>query len=573
MTLFKRNETHSPSNAQSPSLDDAMHIREKRKPVEYCHRSISGPHFVGSPRATGPSLKPSQWMSYIILSSTALFAVAYVWRFLHSTAQEQLSIPILAIRAFQLTVEIGASFYGFSAIYSSIAYLLTGERREEPSALVEPPPAIGILSLCCDDIDRPALESLLRLEYRGKVFLIIHDDSQSASSQAAVNRIVENLRHRTDFEVLLLRRPEKQGGKAGAVNYVLEQTGHLYSFFLLCDNDTTVLDPRSIEKALPYFRTPEVAIVQCRSVAFDAPEYCPLNRLLCRSVDVFHLFLTVCSRFGWRLFIGHNALLRTDAVLRARGLTPGFFADDLDLAIRLNLAGYSVAYAPSVLIGEKHPPNYDAFRRRTYKWSYGCMQMLKAHAWTILTSPRFSLAEKVSFFNFAGFYVGQTVLLLYLALSFLIAPFYLKDGWSSAYENVIVGTVLIVLIYLPTCVYFFKNKELRASLGSVAMCGLVYGATDFACAAGVWDCLRGKKRKWIPTNAANQETKSLELVIEAVLGLLLLLVPLFVFPPMLYLPCAYIFVGKFLFGPTISLLYRDGGDSEMIVGERQEETA
>jgi len=280
----------------------------------------------------------------------------------------------------------------------------------------------------------------------------------------------------------------------------------------------------------------------------------------------------VCSRFGWRLFIGHNALLRTEAVKQVGGLTPGFFSDDLDLAIRLNLAGYAVSYAPNVLIGEKHPPSYDAFRRRTYKWSYGCMQMLKAHAWTILKSPQFCLAEKVSFFYFAGFYVGQTILLLYLALSFSIAPFYLQQGWSNVAQNLVIGTILIVLIYMPTCVYFLKNRVLGKSLGSIAMCGLVYGTTDFACVAGVWDCLRGKKRRWIPTNATDQEANSLGLLLEAGLGLTLLCVPLFVFPPLLYLPSAYIFVGKFLFCPAISLLYQDGNETAatVLATEREE---
>ena len=47
------------------------------------------------------------------------------------------------------------------------------------------------------------------------------------------------------------------------------------------------------------------------------------------------------------------------------------------------------------------------------------------------------------------------------------------------------------------------------------------------------------------------------LFLEAAFGLLLLSIPLLAFPAMLYLPCAYIFVGKFLFGPAISALYRD----------------
>jgi GT2 family glycosyltransferase len=523
---------------------------------------------VPSPQA---AQKPNPWMAYFILAGTVVFACVCAITLLRIPAGQQGSPVAFGLRLFQTIVEIGASFYAFAAIFSAIAYLLTKE--EEPAQeMAAPVPPIGILYLCCDDLDRSALESLLALRYHGKVYLIIHDDSRSPAAQTEVDSMVEHVRRSSHFQVLLLRRSDKQGGKSGAVNYVLRKTGHLYPYFLLCDNDTTVVDPIAIEKALPHFQNNRVAIVQCRSVAVDSPDYCTVNRFLCRSTDVFHLFLTVCSRFGWRLFIGHNALLRTKAVLQVGGLTPGFFSDDLDLAIRLNLQGHSVVYAPHIRIGEKHPPSYDAFRRRTYKWSYGCMQMLKAHAKTVLTSPQFCLAEKVSFFYFTGFYVGQTILLLYLAVSFLIAPFYLQEASSNILVNLLVGTVIVVLVYLPTCTYFLKNKVLRTSVGSVAMCGLVYGTTDFACVAGVWDCLRGKKRRWIPTNAANQEFSRWGLLLEAAFGLLLLCIPLLLFPPMLYLPCAYIFVGKFLFGPAISLLYRDPG-TVVAVSAKQETAA
>jgi glycosyl transferase family 2 len=506
--------------------------------------------------------KPSPWMAYSVIAASVLLALAYAGSLLRipMAAYQSPITPVLIW--FQAAVEIGVSFYAFAAIFCAIAYLLLKE-RVPGQKFVTPAPPVGILYLCCDDLDRGALESLLTLEYRGVVHLVIHDDSKSPESRASVDQAVDQLRCATRFHISLLRRPRKEGGKAGALNYVLQQTGHLYQYFILCDNDTTVVDRQAIEKALTYFQDEGVAIVQCRSVAVDSPEYCALNRLLSRSIDIFDLFLTVSSRFGWRPFIGHNAVLRTSAVLEVGGFTPDFFSDDLDLTIRLNLQGYAVVYAQAVRIGEKHPPSYDAFRSRTYKWSYGCMQMLKTHAKTVLTSSQFSLAEKVSFFYFTGFYVGQTILLIYLTVRFLITPFFrAQQPFSPA--DLIVGTMLVVLIYLPNCAYFLKQRSLRTSLGTLAACGLVYGTTDFACIAAVWDCLRGKKRRWIPTNSAQQECDRRALWLEALFGLVLFLVPLLVFPSLLYMPCAYVFVGKFLFGPTVSLLYRDMPDANAV---------
>jgi len=368
---------------------------------------------------------------------------------------------------------------------------------------------------------------------------------------------VDELRREDRCEVLLLRRPQRTGGKPGAVNYVLEQTGHLYQYFLLCDNDSTAIDPLAIEKALPYFRDERVAVVQCRSVSVENPHYCWINRLLSRSTDVFHVFLTISSRFGWRPFIGHNAFLRTCAVLEAGAFTPGYFADDLDFTIRLNLRGYAVVYAPEVQLAEKHPPSYVAFRKRSYKWAYGCMQILKAHTRNVLSTDRLSLAEKLSFFHFSGFFVGQAILLVYLVVTFLLGSVWLKGYQLSATASIIAGSVIIFLIYLPILAYFAKMRNIRAGIGPALMCGLIYGTTDFASSRGVLDALFCRKREWIPTNATFSESTSPDLLFEAFFGAALLCVPLVSFPALLYFPCSYLFLGKFLFGPALSILYKD----------------
>jgi cellulose synthase/poly-beta-1,6-N-acetylglucosamine synthase-like glycosyltransferase len=51
-------------------------------------------------------------------------------------------------------------------------------------------------------------------------------------------------------------------------------------------------------------------------------------------------------------------MLRTKAILEQGGFTPGFFSDDLDMTIRLNLKGLKVVYAADIVMGEKHPSSY-----------------------------------------------------------------------------------------------------------------------------------------------------------------------------------------------------------------------
>ncbi len=516
--------------------------------------------------ADGRDCSPSPAMVYFVLCAATLFSVAYVWSIYRVAHQGHLTFIVIGLLAFKTLVEVGSSYYGFAFLFIAGAYLFRREGENEFKP-VEQPPTVGVIYLCCNDLDRDALFSLASLNYRGKVYLVVHDDSASATQGKEVDHAVQELRRRTDHEVLLLRRPTKEGGKAGVTNYVLAQTAHLFEYFLLCDNDSTAVDPRAIEKALPYFEDPRVAVVQFRNVAVVDPSTCSVNRLLSRSIDAFNVFLTAYSRFGWQPFVGHNALLKTAAVMEVGGFTPGFFSDDLDLTVRLNLRGYKVAYAPEIQFGEKHPGNHRSYRRRSYKWAYGCVQTLRAHCWAVLKSNRLTLAEKWSFLIFSGFYVGQTALLLYLCTTFLIAPFLLTEYTVNAGTAFFAGSLIVLVTFMPVLAYFAKDPVRQGAAGAVVTCGLVYGTTDFPTARGVWDCLIGRKAQWTPTNVRSQNNHSWGVLGEALFGLLLLCVPLVTNFPMIYFPCFYLFAGKFIFGPAISVLY-DEQQSQVSVTNR-----
>jgi cellulose synthase/poly-beta-1,6-N-acetylglucosamine synthase-like glycosyltransferase len=487
------------------------------------------------------------------LCCSAAFGFAYLLYTVRGADWAQLSYSASALFLFTSLIEIGASFYAFTFLFVAVAYLRLREPGEAPrvSPSDRVPPPVGIIYLCCGDLDGDALRSLLSLRHRGELHLIVHDDSRSDALRQEVDAQVARLGR----EVTVLRRHDKTGGKPGAVNYVLQQTGHLYDFFVLCDNDSTALDPELIEKALPYFEEAGTAIVQCRTVPVPAKDESRLNGLLSRSIEAFHVYMSVWGRYGWRVFIGHNAILRTRAVLEVGGLTPGFFADDLDLTLRLNFSGHSVAYAPHLRFGEKHPATYTALRKRTHKWAYGCMQLLKAHTARVLATRSLTAAEKISFFQFAGFYLSQTVLLTYLVAAFVLAPFCFGTPRSSRAAAAAAGALVLLSIFSPVLAYFVKAKRWREALVCTPLFGLIYGTGDFSCARGVWMALRGRPQEWAPTNGRGSERSDGVFVAEFIFGLLLLAGPLLLAPALLLVPTSCLFAGKFLFTPAMAVAY------------------
>jgi 1,2-diacylglycerol 3-beta-glucosyltransferase len=506
--------------------------------------------------------RPRQSLACITLVATLLFACAYTAYVASAVSTANLGLAAWVVLVGKTAVELIAGTFGIAFLATALGFLAMREapapRQRQPDDRACPP--IGIVYLCCDDADRTALDSLTTLSYPGPLFLVIHDDSRSEQAQQAVDRMAATLARRRAWDVSVLRRPDRSGGKPAAVNHVLDRTGHLYDYFLLCDNDSTILHPDTLQQALAHLEPGDVGGVQFRSVPVADQGYCAMNRRLSDSIGAFHAFLAPASRYGWMPFIGHNALLRTRAVREVGGLTPGCFSDDLDLTVRLNLAGFRIVYAAGIEMGEKHPPSYTAFRKRSYKWAYGCVQTLRAHTWQVVTSRRFSLAEKLSFLQFAGFYCLQSLLLAYLCFVLIAVPLgALGDFTPLLVPSLIVGTVLVGLVYAPLLSFYLKTGVNRRPgwPTTLALCGLVYGGTDFSVLRGVADGFGRRQRSWTPTNGVTATAADPTLFAEAAFGLMLLAVPIMLLPELLYLPCWFLFAGKFLFAPALSLLYRD----------------
>ena len=497
------------------------------------------------------------WVLYAIAGSAALSLgyAAYIAWALRDANLTAIQLTVLGLRT---SVEVMASIYSVTFLLVAIGYALAPKLSSTPRHRTSRA-TVGAIYLCADDLEVDALESLLQLEHDGELVLVVHDDSRTHDERKKVDEAIDRLRGTTEREILLLRRDDRRGGKPGAVNHAMERTRGRFDFILLCDSDSTVLDPTILRGAMGRFADEKVAAVQLRSRSLNDPRYCWANRQLARATDMFHVFLSMFARHGWTPFIGHNAVLRMRAIEEAGGMTPGFFADDIDLTVRMNMLGYRVEYAPELVMGEGHPPNYWAFRSRTYKWAYGCIQVLRRHGWAVARSRRFSLAEKLSFFLFSGFYVWQTILIGYVVIAFGVSPFVLNDHPISIAASLGFGLILIALIYLPVTSYWLREGDRNGSLTSVTLCYLIYGAADFSAARGTIDCLTGRKRSWVPTNIAGRRSRMRALIpwFEASFGGLLLAIPALVFPALLYLPSSYLFLAKFLFGPAMAEIYDD----------------
>jgi hypothetical protein len=294
-----------------------------------------------------------------------------------------------------------------------------------------------------------------------------------------------------------------------------------------------------------------VAIVQFRNIGIAAQPEGAGYRILSESVNFYDVFVSFMDRFGWSPFLGHNALIRVSALREVGGLTPGQFADDIDLSAKLRMAGYQIRYARFISAGERHPISYQALRRRTEKWAYGCTQILLRWGIKILLSPLLNGTEKGTFFLTVTYYHFQALLLFYLTLFYLIIPF--DDPFMGGTQSLLISAGLILLLtFLPSITYFLRGGRLRSWPAHVVVWGLTYGSQDFVILSSILRCVVRQRLTWVPTNTALSAQRCRWLFCEFCFGAAIVLVAAQQHPGLLLLPTTVLFAGKFLAAPWLN---------------------
>ncbi|HEY3242889.1 MAG TPA: glycosyltransferase family 2 protein [Phycisphaerae bacterium] len=449
-------------------------------------------------------------------------------------------------------------FFLLGFVAKSIGYLALPRPSEVKlwDAVQSDRPVV-VLYLTAGDLDETAVHSLLWLESSGPKLFLVHDDGDDAACRARIHEVFAAHPNRAGWEFDIWHRPRRVGGKAGAVNWVLERLDPRWEALLLCDNDSIALQGDVLGRALPEFDDPDVAVVQFRNSGFVDPSEPPLQRRLARAVDVFDVFAATQARWGYVPFFGHNGVLRISQLRQAGGLTPGFFSDDLDLSIRLTLSGQRILYRRDIVFAERHPADFLAFRKRARKWAQGCAQVLRCRMKGVLTAPNVPFAQRVGMLEFMSFYPAQVLLLTGLLLCQLIMPWLASGALLPSTFCLPAGVAVLLALLAPTLAWALRHRALRHWPALAWSCVLVYGGVVLPTVRGVLDGLLGRQRPWVPTNLA-QARPSVPVIGwgEAALGVLLAAVPWAFNDSSLVFPATYLFVAAYLFSPLTFAGYR-----------------
>lgn len=256
------------------------------------------------------------------------------------------------------------------------------------------------------------ITAIANLDYPAdKLHIQILDDSDDATTGI----IAKHITRYPNLNIEHVRRPIREGYKAGAMAYGL---AHSASDFVAIFDADFIPQPDFLRKIMPHLVTnPKLAVVQTRWGHLN-PNANGLTRAQVISIDN-HFIIEQAGRnlSGWMLpFNGTGGVWRTSAISDAGGWSDDTLTEDLDLSFRAQLRGWQSLYLPEIVVPGELPPQLAAYRQQQARWAKGGSQAFRKLAGSLWISD-LPLSTKLMATHHLIQYLPHLLMLIMLLLS------------------------------------------------------------------------------------------------------------------------------------------------------------
>ncbi len=258
------------------------------------------------------------------------------------------------------------------------------------------------------------IEAAGRLDYpRDRLEIQVLDDS-SDETRTIASRKVDELRSR-GIDAVYVRRPTREGYKAGALDYGLKRAkGELIAMF-----DADFVPQKSfLRDIVDHFTDAKVGMVQTRWAHMNRDANL-LTQIQALMLDGHHL-VENCARFGSGLyfnFAGTGGMWRRAAIDEAGGWQHDTLTEDLDLSYRAQMAGYQFIYRPDVQTPSELPEDLSALRAQQHRWAKGTVQTARKLLPTVLSNKTLSVHQRIeAVFHMLPHFAYPLIMLLAILL-------------------------------------------------------------------------------------------------------------------------------------------------------------
>jgi cellulose synthase/poly-beta-1,6-N-acetylglucosamine synthase-like glycosyltransferase len=293
------------------------------------------------------------------------------------------------------------------------------------------------------------LDALARLDYPDFEVLVIDNNTL----EEAVWRPVEAHCAQLGARFRFFHVAPLAGFKAGALNYALARTAPDAGIVAVIDSDY-VVEARWLRDLTPGFHDPRIAIVQAPQDYRDGGESAFKAMCYAEYRGFFHIGMITRNERNAIIQHGTMTMVRRAQLVSCGGWAEWSITEDAELGLRIFEAGFDASYVPATYGRGLMPDTFIDFKKQRFRWAYGAMQILKAHARTLFTEGGpLSAGQRYHFI--AGWlpWVADGCNLLFNLAAL---------GWSAAmvWAPKQIDAPLVMYSVLPLSLFTFKLAKL-----------------------------------------------------------------------------------------------------------------
>jgi len=295
------------------------------------------------------------------------------------------------------------------------------------------------------------IQSVCGLDYPKELLEIqVLDDSTDNTKEIIDNEVIKW--HLKGFDIKVIRRENRIGFKAGALNHGLKRSDKEYVAVF----DADFIPPKDfLIKSMPYMADDNIAFIQARW-GFLNEDHSWLTKIQAVFLAA-HFGVEQFLRYSRGLFLNFNGtagIWKKKAIESAGGWSSDTVTEDLDLSFRAYLKGWKGIYLDDLEAPSELPITLNALRTQQKRWAKGSVQTAKKLLGTIWKSDA-NLAQKfeatMHLYGNCGWTLGVLIFLtLYPAL--------LQRVDIGPFQMMKVEIPLFIFANLAILTYFFTHE-------------------------------------------------------------------------------------------------------------------
>lgn len=392
-------------------------------------------------------------------------------------------------------------------IFLLVTFLSRPAREQRARRAATHTPNVAIIVPCWNEESTIATTtaSLLKLSYPKKnLSIVLVNDGSTDGTATAMQRFA------TNPQIITIHK--ENGGKHTALNAGIAAVPN--AEFIGCLDADSFVDSSALREIIACFDKKEV-MATTASMSIYKP-HTIFQRMQYAEyifgITVRHILSSINSLY---VTPGPFSLYRAEVFKKLGGFIHGHQTEDMEMALRIQRAGYSIENALRARVYTKAPETLPKLLKQRIRWTTGFLRNITSEYRGLLVNPQHG-ALGVLILPFAVFSIAGGILLFLLSfiqitqsishalfvtegvpLSYTLTPHVFNWFYLPVTGAFLMGSVLIATTFL----FMIIGKRLSHTPGNlmsnVAVYALLYGITaPLWLIASVTDVARGARRTW-----------------------------------------------------------------------------